>query len=372
MRKFVAVCLVIISFSMLLVSCSEKNNESSSNLSSQFVYVETSSTIAKTENDGEYTFNFDPYVLPQQTKNALKSMGLYKKIVNAILEGKQSVAIPTRDDYDNLRFAIGELFPFSNLIEGYRYDSQNKMVLISYKNIDDFEKNIKKFKDAVGIVFDECVKASDDDTVAALNIYKWLIQNIEISENTKTNSDKEQNQSESEISTSESKQNTSSDKTSSVNVDDEKTNENDIYYALTEKIANSQSISSLYSFLLMQLGVECNTVSAWIENYGYHTWNMVMLDNKWYNCDLTYEIKKTDGEGLKFFGMTKKEIESYITSDKIYTGEWNWFTDKLPKATSKRFESFRTVNSWELLDTRNGIEAYTDEFSRFMWSIYDK
>ena len=371
MKKIVAFCLSALIFSSLFfVSCSKNEIVNPSDLSSNFIYVETSSTIAKTESDGDYTFNFDPFVLSQQTKNSLKSISLYKKFINAVLNNKESVEIPTRDDYDNIRFAMGEFFPFTNFIEGYRYDSQNNKILITYKESKKNAEKITAFKDAVQEVFDECVKTSDDDVIAALNIYKWLAQNVDIVENVKIES--EQNNNESNISITETAQNVSSKNTSSKTEDDQNDLEkNDIYSALIDKKANSQSISSLYGFLLLQLGIDCNTVSAWIENQGYHTWNMIYLNNKWYSCDLTYEIKKTQGEGLKFFGMTKENIESYIFSNEIYTGVWKWFTDKLPKANSKRFESFRSVNSWTLLDTRNGIEAYTDEYSRFMWNIYD-
>ncbi len=354
MTKIVSVFLLVcIFFSFCFVSC--KENEQSGNISSEISFFEDSSSISKTETDGSFTLNFDPYVLPSDVKKALKTTEYYKAVVEAILERKESVSVPTREDYDNIRFALGENFPFAFLVSELKYDSADSKVLISYKYNDEHNEKIEEVKKAVADIFSNTVTKSDDSALAAISIYSWLAQNVEI---VKDNATKPQNDESSGISQTE----TSSDEST-----EKKTQKLDFYTALIEKKASDESISALYSFLLMQLGIESKTASCW-QDGEYYSWNLVCVDSKWYHCDITQEQRQTEGSGLKFFGMNKDRLEEYITAE-ISTGQWKWFTTSIPKAKNKRFDDFKSVVSFEISDERNSIDAFTEEYSRFVFDF---
>lgn len=362
MKKIILLLLVCCTvFTLCFSSCKRsQNGEIESDISSEITYYEDSSTIAKTETDGNFTFAFDPYVLPEDVKKALGGTSLYKRFADAVIEREETVSMPSRDDYDNIRFAIGENFPFAFLISGYKYDSANNQILISYNYEQTHNSKMEDFENAVGQVFDSCVVNSDDDVIAALSLYNWLAHNIEIEADkiSDTNFENGENVSSG----------IASDETSSEIADDEQENDFDIYSTLINKKGSSDSVSALYNFLLMQLGIECKTVSCW-EGNQYHTWNMICLNSKWYHCDISAEQKETDGTGLKFFGMNTDRLSQYITAEEIYTGEWTWFTNDIPAAKSDRFEDFANVVSWEVASDRNAINAFTEEYSRFVFKI---
>ncbi|MBQ7799796.1 MAG: hypothetical protein IJ370_04825 [Oscillospiraceae bacterium] len=357
MNKIVAAILIIcIAFSFCFVSC--KGEEKDVNVSSQISYYEDSSTIAKTENDGNYTFNFDPYVLPTDVKKALGTTEHYKNVVDAIITKKDSVPVPTRDDYDNIRFALGENFPFAFLVSELKYDSAKNSVLISYNFEDEHSTKVDEIKKAVEGIFSECLTKSDDDALAAISIYGWLAKNIEISA-------KDIKKPEQTVSSNIAQTESSSIATNETENNNDKY---DFYTALVNKKANDESVSALYSFLLMQLGIESKSASSWIGGE-YYSWNLVCLNSKWYHCDITKEQKETDGTGLKFFGMNSERLGEYITNKEISVGQWKWFSQSIPKTRNKRFDDLKSVVSYEISADRASIDAFTEEYSRFVFDF---
>ena len=354
MKKITAILLSLLCvFSVLLTSCKKKDDDSSdsSNIGS---YIDSSSSIAKVEQNGEYTFNFDPYVISEDIKIAMKDVRYYNRFVSAVTAHNTSVALPSIEQYDNIRFAINESFPFSYLISGYYYDSAQSKMIISYKF--DAEKSktiIKEFKDKIQEIFSECVTSSDNNIIAAISLYSYIANNFNIVKVQPIKEDNAFSLSSSEVVSSES------------SLDTDK--ESGMYLTLINKEGTSEDISTLYNYLLMQLGIECKTVSSWDNNGEYHTWSLVKLNNKWYHCDIASESKVNGGKGLKYFGMTQDRIESYINSESIYTGEHTWFSDKLPKANSKKFSDFETVISWDYAQDRNGLNLKTESGSEFYW-----
>ncbi len=350
-------CIIVL---FCLSSCAKKDKNDIASVSSDVSYKESSSGISKTEDSGEFTFAFDPYVLPVEVKYALKDTTPYNKFVNAVLEAKESAPLPSREYYDIIRFAIGENFPFSALISNCRYDSVNNRVLISYEFSKTHSEKIGEFKKAVQEIFNTCVKNTDDDAIAAISLYSYLAKNIDIKADNTVIAKEPDDTASSEISSSE-QYSTQNDNTEI---------KADIYSTLMDKKGTASSVSSLYNFLLMQLGIECKTVSSWNVN-SYKTWNMIKLDSKWYHCDIASEQRETEGDGLKYFGMTEQKVTENTGLEDIYTGQSSWFTDKLPKSNSNRFKDFANIVSWEINTNRDGLVAYSDEFSRFSWNIKD-
>ena len=303
----VVVCLIIL---FCFSSCKKSDIlVESMSTSSDVTYIETTSEISKTEENGDFTFEFDPYVLTSDVKKALGSTEQYRKFVDAVLAGNNLVAISSRDEYDMIRFAIGENFPFAALISNYRYDSANNKILISYKYNNTHNEKISSFKSLIKDIFDLCVKNTDDNAIAAISLYSWITKNIDVVDNMTSHNITD------EVSLDISVSEVVSSKTSE---DDEVSA--DIFNTLVEKKGTSSSVASLYNFLLMQLGIECRTVSAW-DVQGYKTWNMVLIDSKWYHCDISSEQKSTQGEGLKFFGMTQQQVAQNINNNDIFSGQ---------------------------------------------------
>lgn len=357
MNKIVAAILLLcVLFSFCLVSC--KGDEKQENVSSQIAFYEDSSDIAKTETDGNFTFNFDPYVLPTDVKKALGTTEHYKDVVDAIINQKESVSVPTRDDYDNIRFALGENFPFAFLVSELKYDSADNKVLISYNFKDEHSSKINDIKKAVSEIFSECVTKTDDDALAAVSVYNWLAKNIKIGS---WQLEKPQSVDSSNVAQTES----SSIATDEIESEQDKY---DFYTALVNKRASDESVSALYSFLLMQLGIESKSASSWIGGE-YYSWNLVCLNSKWYHCDIAREQKETEGTGLKFFGMNSERLGEYITNIEISTGQWKWFIDSIPKTKNKRFDDFKSVVSFEISSDRTSIDAFTEEYSRFVFEF---
>ncbi len=354
---------IILSMCILLsfFGCAKIPENVSSDTSSKITYQETTSGIAQPEIDGEFTFAFNPYVVSEEAVQGMKGTEYYNRFVRAVINRSSSVSVPTREDYDNIRFAIGEFFPFISLIESFRYSSVDKAILINYS----FEQEkhnqlISDFKSEIENIFSQCIEKSDDSTIAALSLYKWVATNISVIEN------KSEKVNENDVVSSGIAKNEVSSNVSST--EETQSTKSDIYNTLINKEGTEYSVAALYNFLIKQLGIEGKTVSAWNEGK-YRSWNMICLKNKWYHCDILSEQKKTKGEGLSCFGLTKKEISELLKVEEICTGEWSWFTEKTPKSTSDRFEDFRNVESWAVLSTRKGIEAFTVEFSRFVWEI---
>lgn len=357
-----SVCIII---PFCMTSCAKKEG-ASSDIYSESPYIDSSSGIAKTEEDGKFTFAFDPYVLPDNIKKSLETTNYYKKFVDAVIAADESVKMPSREYYDKIRFAIGENFAFSALISNMRYDSENNQILISYEYKQSNNTKIKDFENAVSEVFDECVKNSDNKTIAAIAVYSWLAQNIEIVENLKIKPVEKTDDNTSDIASSEiaSSEESVSDKQETEQID------TDILNTLLNKKGTKTSVAALYNFLLRQLDIECMLVSSWNSNE-YNAWNMVELDSQWYHCIIPSEIEKTKGDGLKFFGLNKESAVQFVGETDIYTGQAAWLSNKIPNAKSDRFKDFSAITSFEITDTRNGIVAFTDEFSRFSWSIND-
>lgn len=356
MKKIIALFIAfVIPVTFLFSSC--KGNKENIGVSSVTPFYEAESQISKNENN-EFTFAFDPYVISDEAAVSLNSLEQYKKIVNAILNHNNTVSVSSRDEYENLRFALGEMFPFASLVDNYQFNSNDSSIIISYKyDLSAHQQKIDAFKTEVEAIFNECVLNTDDNVIAALSLYKWILENINItsdSQNTQEN-----------ISSGISKQ---EETASGISKTENQANQNDILSVCSLKKGNTASVAAFYNFLLKQLGINSKLLNAWDGNE-YIVWNMIQFNKKWYHILLCKEQKHTNGEGLKFFGLTDEELSKNISATEIFTGEWKWFTNNIPKAKSKRFNDFREIVSWEILSDRTGIEAFTEEFSRFVWEI---
>lgn len=102
---------------------------------------------------------------------------------------------------------------------------------------------------------------------------------------------------------------------------------NSPYYALIEKTSACQGYAVLIYKMLTELDVPCRVITGNAKN-GLHAWNIVKLNDKWYNLDATWD----DPIGL--FGKSSMRYNYFLKSD-------NDMIDH------QRDEEFRTIAFYE-------------------------
>lgn len=118
------------------------------------------------------------------------------------------------------------------------------------------------------------------------------------------------------------------------------------YSALINKSCVCDGFSKAFSLLLDKVNIENIVVSGKIGNVN-HSWNLVNLDDEWYNVDVTSDNQKTN-EGLRvkthiFFNVTDKAMENEYTKDNL---------DILPKCTADKY-NYYIHNSYVIESTSN-------------------
>lgn len=130
------------------------------------------------------------------------------------------------------------------------------------------------------------------------------------------------------------------------------------YGCLVKGKANCEGYSKAFLLLCNKAGIDCMIVTGTaVDNEGEsasHMWNMVMVDGKWYNIDLTWDdptLISFDKNYVRydFFNLTDSEISQTHTSEKnkFYT---------YPKANSVKYNYF-VYNDYCGYDFNSACEA---------------
>lgn len=127
-------------------------------------------------------------------------------------------------------------------------------------------------------------------------------------------------------------------------------NENDAYGALVDKKAVCEGYARAFQLLCNRLGVDCVTVSGTTDG-GNHAWNCAMLDNEWYQVDVTWnDTEKQDSVVENFyFNLTDKQMYSTHTAGALFNEYSDEEFEKLEKScnefvpvcTGTRYNYFR-------------------------------
>ena len=119
--------------------------------------------------------------------------------------------------------------------------------------------------------------------------------------------------------------------------DDEHPEENISYYqhtthaAIIERKAVCQGISSLFYRLMLELDVDCRYITGIADQPGdtdYHAWNIVKLDGKYYNVDVTWDLGLTGY--YRYFLCTETNFPWHIRDAEYKSDD---FHTKYPMAT---------------------------------------
>jgi len=116
-----------------------------------------------------------------------------------------------------------------------------------------------------------------------------------------------------------------------------------LYGTLVEGKGVCAGFSEAYAEIMNRIGngIECRGISGYvpgIEN-GYHRWQAVKLDDQWYYCDLTLDLKNIKiGKELEYFGkseITMRKDHTLDSTEKSVEAKEDLSLDKIAKAEQK-------------------------------------
>ncbi|MFA9464846.1 MAG: transglutaminase domain-containing protein [Velocimicrobium sp.] len=155
------------------------------------------------------------------------------------------------------------------------------------------------------------------------------------------------------------------------NVDDTSAN-----HALMEGTGICTSFSAAYCHLLLQAGVDAITNGGFSKKSGGHSWDIVHLEDKDYFMDTTYEVgsKGSDGKGLLYFGMSKKDREEIggFNLDSSQYGDVNGLEAEDYVNSDDRFCVFRNCIDFELDRKHKCIVYYNKDDNNPKTFYYEK
>ncbi len=104
------------------------------------------------------------------------------------------------------------------------------------------------------------------------------------------------------------------------------------YNAIVDKSTVCQGFASLTYKMLRELGLGVRYISG-TGNGGAHAWNIVKLNNKWYNLDNTWDenISNDDYISYEYFLKPSNDFEDHNRDEEYNTSEFN---EQYPMATS--------------------------------------
>lgn len=103
-----------------------------------------------------------------------------------------------------------------------------------------------------------------------------------------------------------------------------------IYGTVFNGIATCDGYARTVKSMLSKLGIESHYVTGYVENGGYHAWNLVKVDNPYYYLDATWN----DPIGM---GEDYIQYDYFLLDKKTMAKDRTWETQNLPEATSKKY-----------------------------------
>ncbi|WP_242568110.1 immunoglobulin-like domain-containing protein [Clostridium botulinum] len=130
------------------------------------------------------------------------------------------------------------------------------------------------------------------------------------------------------------------------------------YGVLVDHVGVCESYAKAMSLLLEEVGIDCKYVTGVSVSYGEegrgHAWNIVKLDNEWYNLDATWDDPVSDRNGLGSLGGNARVSHIYFNlPDSTFNLDHKrakFENENYPKCTGTKYSS-------ENID----ISKYTDD-----------
>lgn len=103
-----------------------------------------------------------------------------------------------------------------------------------------------------------------------------------------------------------------------------------IYGTVFNGIATCDGYARTVNSMLGKLGIESYYVTGYVENGGYHAWNLVKIDNEYYYLDATWNDPiGTDEDYIQY--------DYFLLDKKTMAQDRTWETQNLPEANSKKY-----------------------------------
>ena len=246
----------------------------------------------------------DKYKLRDNTKLCIVdtfSQDFYKVIVDKIYNYETTI-VTENDDIDLMYYvsqAIRNNIFIDLLIEDFELSDDGKTITIKYAYETNEERD-EKLKEAEKIMKNVIMNAKANDAnkmEMVLSVYTYWATNISYDYDSADPND-------GKIPTIE-----------------------DVIF---EHKGICQNYSSIISYTLNQMGIECYDMGGDVASGEPHAWNMVKIYGDYYQFDATFENGITEGKGLSYFGLTKEDMleEGRIFSKWNEGFEYSDFSDK--------------------------------------------
>lgn len=238
-------------------------------------------------------------------------------LVDAVLDHRETVTMPKASVTPAVSCLYAE-FPLSVLLRDYTVDESGTTVMLRYAyEQEEHTARVQAFEQRVEAVIRSQVKARYNECERALALYRWTAQNIAYLEGDNVTP----------------------------------------YHALMDGVGICQSYDGVYRFLLLQVGVDALSGSAFLPDNAVHAWSMVSLNGAWYHMDPTFESTETQGAGLWYFGMDDaRRLQSGVVQP-INTGVDDWCA-RAPACDDTAFSALADCLAWEFDETAHRILIY--------------
>ena len=291
--------------------------------------VDTQETQAETEVLFEYSWN--PHVFSQIDREAIGEEAelFFYDLIDAVMAGEATVPCADQALLWDLDLAISMFFPpFYFIVSDSVY--QDGEVLLTYrlndeqreKLLSDFSQQIETLVNYAGLL------EEDSQTIRAIKLYRMYSGLISYDY---------------------------------AALDNEIVTDVSCYRGLMELEGICQSFASAYAYLCLQVGVEATSASGMSPEVA-HEWTILMLDNKYYYADPTFE-SGDGGYELKYFGMTaeKRELAGEFVADEYNIGNSNDVWGKDIDVTDKTFTPLWEAVYIVEVNQKNGMLTLTCE-----------
>lgn len=113
------------------------------------------------------------------------------------------------------------------------------------------------------------------------------------------------------------------------------------YGALIDGLAVCEGYAQAFKLLCDEAGITSILITGHLDEIG-HAWNRVLIDNKWYDVDVTNNDKENLYNGA--FNLPKQIADEFLTEDNYYITDDN--QNSLERGTSSEYEYYNYVSKY--------------------------
>jgi len=225
-------------------------------------------------------YSFQAYVVPEYMREVYGDAmcEAYRRFVDAIVEGRDDFECPDQNTYD---WVMGQ-FPYvcfpvvAKCVQISTEPVEGGVAHFEYTiPVEEFQQKLEAFETEIVEILNSTLEDDYDDIEKMLALYKYMSDHYTYDDDLYS---RIQTDFEAEVSG---------------------------YRALQEKKGICQELSVLYSYLLLQVGIDATVMKGVGVTNEPHQWSYVRLNGKNYHVDPTFVV--CDKDNLKYFMMTDEQ-----------------------------------------------------------------